>query len=326
MADQMMEPAALDTETTECTSICDETGSSVITAYSVFDGIELIYNDIDTDICSIKRTTADNILQIDHCSEGRVEYETDGEFCYLTSGDMAVSRSSFIGCDSYFPTGHYRGISVTVDLDRAPKCLSCFLDDVNVSPDALAKKFCSGNSGYIVRAEESIAHIFSELYSIPESIRKGYFKVKIMELFLFLSAMDTERNESIGRRISGSHAALAKEVCRYLTDNLDKRLTLDQVAEKFHVSGTQIKNSFRAVYGMSMYAYIRAYKMESAASMLTGTQSTILEIAGEYGYENASKFASAFRTVMGMSPHEYRIKKHSKKCPNGVEKSKITGV
>ena len=42
--------------------------------------------------------------------------------------------------------------------------------------------------------------------------------------------------------------------------------------------------------------------------MLKSTDFTILEIAGEYGYENGSKFAGAFKAVMGMSPNEYRIK------------------
>ena len=48
--------------------------------------------------------------------------------------------------------------------------------------------------------------------------------------------------------------------------------------------------------------------MHSAAAMLKSTDFTILEIAGEYGYENGSKFAGAFKAVMGMSPDEYRIK------------------
>ena len=33
-------------------------------------------------------------------------------------------------------------------------------------------------------------HIFSELYAVPAGIRRGYFKVKVLELLLFLSALD----------------------------------------------------------------------------------------------------------------------------------------
>jgi AraC-like DNA-binding protein len=46
--------------------------------------------------------------------------------------------------------------------------------------------------------------------------------------------------------------------------------------------------------------------MEAASWLLSETDQSILEIAGKFGYENGSKFAGAFRRVMGVSPSEYR--------------------
>lgn len=46
--------------------------------------------------------------------------------------------------------------------------------------------------------------------------------------------------------------------------------------------------------------------MESAAYMLEHTDKPVVEIAGEHGYDNSSKFASAFRSVKGVSPGTYR--------------------
>jgi AraC-like DNA-binding protein len=46
--------------------------------------------------------------------------------------------------------------------------------------------------------------------------------------------------------------------------------------------------------------------MTAASKLLAETDQSILEIAGKYGYENGSKFAGAFRSVMGTSPSEYR--------------------
>ena len=78
------------------------------------------------------------------------------------------------------------------------------------------------------------------------------------------------------------------------------------VDKEFGVSCTCIKNSFKAVYGVSFYAFIKARKMESAAYMLEHTDKPVVEIAGEHGYDNSSKFASAFRSVKGVSPGTYR--------------------
>ena len=57
---------------------------------------------------------------------------------------------------------------------------------------------------------------------------------------------------------------------------------------------------------MSIAAYIRSLKMESAAYMLEYSNKSIIEIANLHGYENGSKFSGAFRAVKGVNPAEYR--------------------
>ena len=40
--------------------------------------------------------------------------------------------------------------------------------------------------------------------------------------------------------------------------------------------------------------------------MIKNTSRNILDIAGDVGYDNGSKFAKAFSDVMGVTPKEYR--------------------
>lgn len=287
--------------------VADDSGELIMTDYSVFTGINLIYNDIHACSCSIDRTPFGNILEINHCREGRVEREYCDEFFYLAPGDLAISQRAAAKHTSFFPLSNYHGVTVRIDIDRAPACLSCFLDDVNVRPDALAKKFCGLNDTFVMRARPGMEHIFSELYSVPESIRKGYFKVKVLELLLFLSGVKPENEQLELHHYSGPQVALAKNVCRYLTANMESKITIAELAARFRVSQTQIKTSFRGVYGMSVYAYIRVQKMQAAAQTLRRTNCTVLEVAGRFGYDNGSKFAKAFRDVMGLTPNEYRI-------------------
>ncbi|MFA6734844.1 MAG: helix-turn-helix transcriptional regulator, partial [Sphaerochaetaceae bacterium] len=79
-----------------------------------------------------------------------------------------------------------------------------------------------------------------------------------------------------------------------------------ELARMLKVSPTLLKTSFRGVYGMPLYAYVRTMKMQAAAQMLRGYGGTILQVAETYGYENGSKFAKAFRDVMGVEPSAYR--------------------
>ena len=106
---------------------------------------------------------------------------------------------------------------------------------------------------------------------------------------------------------SASQVQLAKRAGEYLLRHMDRHITIPHLSDHFGVSETQLKTSFRGVYGVSVYTYIREQKMLSAARMICRTKLQVMEIAGRHGYDNGSKFAKAFRDVMGISPSQYRL-------------------
>ena len=107
--------------------------------------------------------------------------------------------------------------------------------------------------------------------------------------------------------VASAHAALAAAVRDYLDQHAERRVTLAELESVFHVSGTQIKTTYRDAFGgASLYADTKRRKMLAAAEALRHTDCTVLEIAGSLGYDNASKFAAAFRSIHGVSPTEYR--------------------
>ena len=284
-----------------------DSGIAEMTQYAVFQGVTLTYQNFHSPRVNTQLRADPDCFEICHCLEGRMERHYEDTFYYLTPGDMSVSKVMESAGEYECPLGSYRGISIVVNAAQAPECLSCILDDVDVRPAALMQKFCSNEPFVIMRANESLAHIFSELYSVPDSIRKGYMKVKILELLLFLSGMErTALEEGRIHAYSSAQVQLAKSICAYLTEHMNARVTIRELAEHFNVSETQIKNSFKGVYGDSVYSYIRTQKMRAAALYLRTSDETILEVAGRFGYDNASKFAKAFKDVNGVSPNEFR--------------------
>lgn len=191
-------------------------------------------------------------------------------------------------------------------MTRVPRCFSCILDDVFVSPEELEMKFCSEKPYSIMRENISIEHIFSELYSVPENIRKGYHKVKVLELLLFLSGLEYKGESEERRYFSRSQVTAAKEAKKYLLAHLDEHITITELADMLGISSTSLKICFKGVYGDTINGYITNCKMQKAASLLKNTDKSVLEIAGIVGYNNGSKFAGAFRRVMNKSPNEYR--------------------
>lgn len=289
-------------------------GRYITTAYPVFPGIEFTFADAHgQQIMRGGKGKHGDILEIIYCREGRSEFNLNDEFVFLSSGDLMIVKADAVSPVVRLPLKHYHGLTIRIDLDKTPHCLSCFLEDVTVQPRALADRFCGGgNIGYITRANPAIEHIFSEIYSVSEHIRKGYCKIKTLELLLFLSQLNIDGDELPGRLHAGTQVLLAEKIARYLYEHMDDRITLEQLSGIFHISVAHIKNTFRSVYDVPVGAYVRTIKMESAAYMLEYTDKTILEIAAEHGYDNGSKFAAAFRSVKGTNPAQYRSEKLTK--------------
>lgn len=285
----------------------DSTGDCEVTVYPVLSGIELVYYDVHMQSCDINLAKGREMLIITHCQEGRIEFEyKNGEYLYLASGDLSIQKNTENIRHRYCPLSHYHGVSVAIDMNRVPRCFSCILDDVFVSPEELEMKFCSEKPYSIMRENISIEHIFSELYSVPENIRKGYHKVKVLELLLFLSGLEYKGESEERRYFSRSQVTAAKEAKKYLLAHLDEHITITELADMLGISSTSLKICFKGVYGDTINGYITNCKMQKAASLLKNTDKSVLEIAGIVGYNNGSKFAGAFRRVMNKSPNEYR--------------------
>lgn len=292
-------------------SVCrieDGTGSMEMTIYDVYPGVCLVYNDVHIPHCSVSvRHAVGNVLEIEHCRSGRMECRDGENYFYLSQGDISIRKKSGTGRELEFPLSHYHGLAILIDLDKIPKCLGCLLDGVDLEPAGLVEKFRLEEHHHIaLRQLPNIEHIFSELYTVPESIRKGYHKVKVLEILLFLSALEPLGDAPTCSHYSRKKVRLAKAVAAHLAQHLSDNLTIEELARHFDTSPTNLKVSFRGVYGISVQAYQREQKMRAAARLLLSSSISIQEVAGEFGYANSSKFSAAFRRVMGMTPNQYR--------------------
>lgn len=287
-------------------SFSSDTGEAVLTAYTVFPGVSLVYSAVHMDHFVLEEQDGRHMIEIHHCKEGCVEQVYDDEVFYLMPGDLAVAIRREPVFDYHFPLHHYHGITLLIDTDLAPKCFSEFLEDVRVRPMEVAGRLCRGRSSFYIRKQKYIEHILSELYTVPENIKKGYFKVKILELLLILSSINPEENEAEKRALPKEQIMLAKQAGEYLTKHMKERITIPELARELHVSETSLKNAFKAVYGVPVYSYTRIQKMHAAARLLAYEDCSVAEVAYELGYKNASKFADAFREVLEESPSEFR--------------------
>lgn len=142
------------------------------------------------------------------------------------------------------------------------------------------------------------------------SASKEYYQIKVTEMLLYLSAMTVENSREIKPYYYKTQMEKIKAVHAQITGNIKERYTIEALSVMYEIPATTMKKCFKDVYGDSIYSYQKRYRINLAASMLIQDERReIQEIAASVGYENPGKFSVAFRSIMGVSPAEYRVRK-----------------
>ncbi|QCR23153.1 AraC family transcriptional regulator [Pontibacter sp. SGAir0037] len=94
----------------------------------------------------------------------------------------------------------------------------------------------------------------------------------------------------------------------YLDTNFLADLNLTQLSRQCLLNEFKLKKGFKAVFGTTVFGYIRKLRMEYAAKLLKDCVLTVDEVADALGYEHSQHFSIAFKNYMGVSPSVYRHK------------------
>ena len=108
-------------------------------------------------------------------------------------------------------------------------------------------------------------------------------------------------------RIKTNNTTL-QSVLNYCTKNFSNDLTLDILAEDLHISKFHISHLLNQKLGISFSAYLNNIRVHRACFLLNNSQNKISDISEDVGFGSIRSFNRAFKSVMNMTPLEYRNK------------------
>ena len=99
----------------------------------------------------------------------------------------------------------------------------------------------------------------------------------------------------------------------YINQNLDKNLTLDEIAHIVNMNKTYFSTIFKKVTGKTVWEYILNARVELAISYLIKNDGefNITEILNMCGFNNATSFNKTFKKFTGKTPTEYKKSKYN---------------
>lgn len=101
---------------------------------------------------------------------------------------------------------------------------------------------------------------------------------------------------------------LVDTVISFLAENVNKKLTLDEIGAKFSYSKSFLCKTFKNQTGCGIISYFNNLKVEEAKILLTETCRTVTEISYSLGFQEVKYFDYIFKKHTGLSPATFRQK------------------
>ncbi|MDM8102842.1 MULTISPECIES: AraC family transcriptional regulator [Bacillaceae] len=92
----------------------------------------------------------------------------------------------------------------------------------------------------------------------------------------------------------------------YMEDHLLDDLPIENIAQQANFSVFHFQRTFAILTDISVGEYLRRRRLTLAAYELTRSNTKIIDIAYEYGYDTPEAFSKAFRRQHGVTPSEAR--------------------
>ncbi len=116
----------------------------------------------------------------------------------------------------------------------------------------------------------------------------------------------TARFLKLSRALKPAYSPRLQRIVAYLDGHYAQDVSLEKVAERFHIHKVYLAKVFKAETGVSVNEYIREKRIGRAKALLQEPGARVGEVVDLLGFHNPQTFYNLFKRMAGMSPSEYK--------------------
>lgn len=170
--------------------------------------------------------------------------------------------------------------------------------------DIASETFLTPALPYYRDAAECIRQIDLLCDSRTEGYQLGVKGLLFRFFFLLISNRQEQKETSSAAQTKSLEKM--KTILKYVEDHYPERITIDDMAELTYYSKSHFMKFFKQHMGTGFTDYLNNYRLAMAKRLLRTSDRSILEIAGQSGFENLSYFNRIFKRKYGISPGKAR--------------------
>lgn len=229
--------------------------------------------------------------------KGRLKLILDGKSFYVNEGESAFISGGVVHggmpeeCEYYCIV--FDLASLFKDVALCSKSVAIFLTNADCFTG-------------VYGAERKQSAIMREILYSMQNRDNGYDLNVIGLLWKLLGAFVSAPVISEGEQINKSQRQKLKDVLSYIRKNIDKNITLEELAQVSGMSPRYFCRVFKSMTGRTPIEYVNYYRIETASQMLITTGESVTDIALNCGFNDMSYFSKMFKKLKGISPSKFR--------------------
>jgi len=140
-----------------------------------------------------------------------------------------------------------------------------------------------------------------------KNLQRLFYQVRAQQLVYLLMEQLNKRTGAPVRSPNPGEIAKVFKARQLLMEDLATPPTIATLARAVLMSESQLKASFREVFGVSVYQYFQQARLEKARELLAGSGRTVKEVGYELGFTNIGHFSRLFERAYKVKPKRFQL-------------------
>lgn len=303
-------------ESEEIYRLNEPIGEGIMRHLHIARGIELVYSELESYSPNYQAEKKEvDGLEIMYIVDGHGEFELQNrQFASGEKGDVMIFNCKTAVKKAMLGKSGMNCISIILFTDDAISYINNFFETNDFESSDFFNDIRKSDSVVSFPCSELLEKLFLETIRLPGVFSKYTVRLAVIHILILLIQKFRDKdncdirikNDSLDSYFSGTTGRKVQNVRRIINANLEKEISIEELAEKVNLNRTTLQKVFKEMYGLTINEYRTKSRLQLAKNLLASTDLSITEIAGRCGYTNASKFSEVFKKNENILPKDWR--------------------
>ena len=234
---------------------------------------------------------------------GKYMYKMPVAIADVKEGDIVIIKPYVVHKTSSVENQGYERLLIDFD-EEYLKNLFMLCNDINVD-ELFEDEFCVlcsdiVNGSYLKELCSRL--IFEKKH--PDKNDKASINLLVGQALTVISRLNHE-TAFVSAAETKSYKRIS-EIISFIEENYYKKLSLEEISQKYYISYYYLSHAFREVTGLSFTEYVNTVRVSKARQMIKKDTYPLHVICDKTGFGSYKQFGRIFKEITGVSPSQYK--------------------